>query len=566
VRLLIERAVAARGDFQVSNATAPALAEICWRLDGIPLAIELAAARVRVLGLEQIAQRLDDRFRLLTGGSRTALPRQQTLQALVDWSHDLLAEGEKVLLRRLAVFAGGWTLEAAEAVCAGEGIAPEDVLDLLGGLVDQSLVVAEELPAAAAAEGEVRYRLLETIRQYAAEKLAAGGEGADLAARHAQYFTLLAEEAGPHLLRAEQLAWLARLDREGDNLRTAQSWCVGQGKVGDGEATELGLRLGSGLWNYWLLRGELREPLAWLRQLLSLPTAAIRTPYRAVALVATGWISLMVEGDTAKAVDLLEESLALARESGKTDVTASVLACLGVSVPDRARGQALLEEAVTLGHALGNSPILRQAQLFLGFHHLGAGDQSVASDYFLQSRAASVAVGDRWTTSIACDGLAQVARARGDRETARRLFAEELALHRELGDKHGIGHTRRFLGELAEEQGDAEGAEACYAEALTMFRDAWDPGRLTAVLRGVAALALVKDQPARALRLAGAVAAVQQHLWSPEDWEHIGEEARKRLSPEAAATAWEEGRAMSLEQAIAHALEQPGACTPEDRA
>jgi predicted ATPase len=558
VRLFIERAVAARGDFQVSNATAPALAEICWRLDGIPLAIELAAARVRVLSLEQLARRLDDRFRLLTAGSRTALPRQQTLRALVDWSYSLLAEGERALLRRLSIFAGGWALEAAEAVCTGEGLAADEVLDVLARLVDQSLVVAEELPGAAGAEGEVRYRLLETIRQYAAEKLAAAGEEAGLAARHARYFTALAEEATPHLTRAEQLAWLARLDREGDNLRAVLGWCVGQGNAGDSEAAELGLRLGGALRHFWFLRAQLREAQAWLHQLLILPTAATRTPHRAMALGTAAFFTGMVEGGSATATALFEESLVLARETGRIDVAAAVLVHAQLLVPDPVRRQTLLEEGVALGRTLSDSTALRMALLWLGIHHLLAGDQSLARDYCARSRAASVAVGDRWITSIACDGLANVARARGDMETAQQLFAEELTLHRELGDKHGIGHTLLFIGELAEEQGDIEGAATCYAEALAMLRDAWDPGRLTAVLRGVAALALARAQPARALRLAGAAAAVQQNLWSPEGWERIAEEARQRLTPEAAAATWEEGRAMPLEQAIAYALEQSG--------
>jgi tetratricopeptide (TPR) repeat protein len=382
-----------------------------------------------------------------------------------------------------------------------------------------------------------------------------------MACSHARYFTALAEEARPHLTRAEQLVWLPRLDREGDNLRAAQGWCLVQGQACDGEATELGLRLGWALWVYRHFRGQFREARAWLQQLLSLPTPTTRTAHRAAALAPAGFYSVIAGGDTTRAVALLEESLTLAREARRTEVAAIALAWLGAVVPDLARRQTLLEEGVTLGRTLGNSVELRFALIFLGLYHLGVGDHSLASDYFTQSRAAALAVGDRWTTSIACDGLAQVARARGDTETARRLFAEELALHRELEDKHGIGHTLRFLGELAEEQGDAEGAETCYAEALTMLRDAWDVDRLTAVLRGVAALALVREQPARALRLAGAVTTaravftVQSAADTAAGWEHIGEAARTRLSAVVAATAWDEGQAMSLEQAITYALQ-----------
>jgi hypothetical protein len=268
----------------------------------------------------------------------------------------------------------------------------------------------------------------------------------------------------------------------------------------------------------------------------------------------------MMTGDAATARALYAETLALARETGRTDVAVFALSRLGLITRDPAARQALQEEAVVLGRSLDDDFELRFALLWLGSHRLGQGEAQRARDCYAESHAASAAVGDRWVAAMACDGLAQVARAHGDTASARRLFAEELALHRALGDKHGIGHTLLILGGLAEEEGDVAGAGTCYAEALTMLRDFWDPGRLTGVLRGVAALALAQEQPARALRLAGAVAAVPQHLWSPEAWERerLGEEARKHLSPEAAVAAWEEGRAMSLEQAVAYALERSG--------
>ena len=220
VQLFIDRALLVRSDFQVTNQNAPALASVCYHLDGIPLAIELAAARVRSLSVEEIDGKLDERFRLLTGGSRTALPRQQTLRSLIDWSYDLLREPEKLFLQRLSVFAGGWTLAVAQEVCAGEGIEQRDVLDLQSSLADKSLVLAEPT------DGHTRYRLLETVRQYATERLAETGAREALRERHRDYFLALAEEAAPKLEGAEQAAWLQRLEKEYENLRASLEWSL----------------------------------------------------------------------------------------------------------------------------------------------------------------------------------------------------------------------------------------------------------------------------------------------------------------------------------------------------
>jgi predicted ATPase/class 3 adenylate cyclase len=260
VRLFVERAVAAKSSFAITNANAAAVAQICYRLDGIPLAIELAAARIKAFTPQQVANRLDDRFRLLTGGSRTALPRQQTLRALIDWSHGLLSEPERVLLRRLSVFAGGWTLEAAEAVCAddvgADGRPPlsNDVLDLLSRLVDKSLVVAEE------ENGESRYRMLETIRQYAREKLLDSGEGDAVHDRHLQFFAAFAGEARVKLIGAEQERWLERTEAEHDNLRAAMEWSSQRPDLA------LRLKLPTAMYLFWHIHGYQHEGLAVLRQ------------------------------------------------------------------------------------------------------------------------------------------------------------------------------------------------------------------------------------------------------------------------------------------------------------
>ena len=275
VRLFLERAQASRGAFRLTRQNAPALVAVCRRLDGLPLALELAAARVRVLSVEQLAARLDDRFRLLTRGSRTAPPRQQTLRATVAWSYDLLAAPERRLFERLSVFAGGWTLEAAEQVGAdaapagpaapgpqAEGLDSAEVLDLLSQLVDKSLVVVEDEDGG----GEVRYRLLETLREFARERLAASGEDAAVRRRHAACYLALAEAAAPELLGAQQAVWLDRLEQELGNFRAALAWCASRGDRPD--AAETGMRLAAALWRFWDERFYLSEGCRWLETVL----------------------------------------------------------------------------------------------------------------------------------------------------------------------------------------------------------------------------------------------------------------------------------------------------------
>ena len=259
VRLFIDRARFAVPAFAVTSENAPAIAQICYRLDGIPLAIELAAAKIRVLGVEQIAKRLDDRFRLLTGGSRTALERHQTLRAAIDWSYNLLPSTEQALLRRLSIFLGGWTLDAAESVCVDELVQSADVLDLLEQLINKSLVLMEE------SHGETRYRMLETMRQYANEKLVEAGESDPLRDRHLTYFLELAEAAEPHLLRPEQLDWLAKLDADYENLRLALEWAL------DKETAEPSLRLCAALEPFWSIRCYWLEGSKWLERALTKP-------------------------------------------------------------------------------------------------------------------------------------------------------------------------------------------------------------------------------------------------------------------------------------------------------
>ncbi len=461
VRLFIDRAVAVQQNFKVTNANAPAVAQICYRLDGIPLAIELAAARVKALSVEQIAARLDDRFRLLTGGSRTALPRHQTLQALIDWSYDLLSEVERVLLRRLSVFAGGWTLEATEAVCAGDGIEADDVLDLLTHLVDKSLVLVEER------NEEARYRMLDTIQQYAREKVLESGEAARVRARHLDFFLKVAEEAESELRSVAQLMWLNRLEAEHDNLRAALGWTQGSGE------TESGLRLAGALFWFWLLRGYANEGRRWLEGMLMLAGESGRTKAHAKALRAAGFLAVG-QGDLVAGRSRLDESLAIFWELGDPEGIADSLHGLGRAAyfqGDYAAARSLLEESLSISRAAGYPWGSAQALYRLGMVILIQGDYAQARPHFEESVAKFRELGDKWSLSYSLSALGEEALRRGDYAIARSVLGESLTVFQELGSKSGIAMSLSELGWLALSQGDYLAARSRLEESLTLRRE-----------------------------------------------------------------------------------------------
>ena len=357
VQLFIDRAQTALPIFAVTNANVSSVAQVCYRLDGIPLAIELAAARVSMLRVEQIEGCLDDRFRLLTGNSRTTLPRHQTLRALIDWSYDLLSEPEHTLLQRLSVFAGGWTLEAAEVVCAGDRIDSGDVLDLMTLLVNKSLVGVRHV------EGEdTRYQLLETIQQYVGDKLVAAGERDNIRDRHLEYFMALAERAEPELSGPHQVAWLKRLESELDNVHTALEWSLVKN-------VEAGMRLASALGtnslaSFWMAQGYFSDGNLWLTQLLARPEAATRTAVRARALNAQSRLAQW-HGDLSRSLALAEESRALYLELEDRHGLAVSLSLLGMaanaqgdSVLARSAGAQSLALYRELGDKVGLADIL----------------------------------------------------------------------------------------------------------------------------------------------------------------------------------------------------------------
>jgi predicted ATPase/DNA-binding XRE family transcriptional regulator len=559
VALFVARARLVDPTFALAPENAGAVAAICRRLDGLPLALELAAARVKVLPAPALLPRLERRLEVLTGGPRDLPARQQTLHSTLSWSYDLLTAAEQGLFARLGVFVGGGSLGAATAVCGAEG--ESATLEGLASLVDKSLLQHDPLPGAS--DADPRFTMLETVREFARAELAARPEAANISRLHARYFTAFAAEVASHLGRSEAAAWSPRIEREAENVRAALDWSMERAESGESEALELALHLLSQV-EAWVYRGGAPERRHLLLSVLSRPRAAAYPQARFDVLVQAGILAEMA-GDLVQATALYDEALALARATGDAPRAAAALMCVAMGRTDPAQRGRELEEARELARGAMHE---RFVQVFLAMHHLDGGDRARARTLAEEVRKEALARGDLFVTSSALDVLAHIARAEGETTTARQLFDETLQMRRAMGDPHAIGHILRYLGEIAEERGEAAQAACYYAEALPLLREAWDVNRLAAVLRGVAALALAAGEPARALRIAGTVSVVHatygtriymdvapaQKLWARTSWEDIREAARGALSPAEAAAAWGEGEALSLEAAITDAL------------
>lgn len=514
IQMFRDRAALARADFAITDQNASTLASICYRLDGIPLAIELAAARVRSLSVDEINNKLDQRFRLLTGGSRAALPRQQTLRSLIDWSYDLLSATEQALFRGLSVFAGGWTLETAEDVCSGEGIAKEDVLDLLTALTDKSLVLAEER------NGESRYRLLETVRQYARERLLESGGGEAVRIRHREHFLGLAEEAHPKLRGPEQAMMLRRLETEHENLRASLEW-----SLADADPTA-GLRLCSALQLFWIMRGHFAEGRRWCAQVLAKDRVEEHAQEHANALGAAGLLAYR-QVDYAVARALLEQSLAIRRRLG-----------------DR-KG---------IGVTLGN----------LGMIASDEGDLAAALALHGESLAIARELGNRVGVAASLANLGIASQGQGDSAAARERFVECLEIWRDLGDQHAAAMTLHQLAMIHLGERDHAAASALYRESLAILRDLGLRGRIVYSLEELGTVAAAVGDSVRGARLWGAEMRLREEIGLPKppneqhDADQRIADARAALDDDAAFDrAWQEGRAMSLEQAIDYALSTP---------
>ena len=489
VRLFVDRATLAAPAFRLTERNAAVVAQICDRLDGIPLAIELAAGRMKGMSVEQIAARLDDRFRLLTGGSRTALPRQQTLRAAMDWSYEMLSDPERIVLRRLSVFVGGWTLEATEAVCAGDGLEPSDVLDLVMHLLDKSLVFMED------SDGEARYRFLETIRQYARDKLVEAGEANRVRDRHRDWCLELAEQAEPHLTGPAQPVWFERLEVEHPNLRAGLEWC----KTGD-NATEKGMRLAAPLWRFWNVRGYWSEGREWLEGALA--RAGNASP--AVRLKALSGAGVLVWNRDESAMMLLEESLALARELGDKRAIADALRLLARPVREQLdydRVRALGEESLRLFRELHDPAGISVALRVLGVHARDYHEYERAIPALDESLKLARALQDRRGVVWSLTNLAIVAGEQGDYAKGVTIGNEALSTAQNLGDKLGMADSLHTLGRIAGYRGDHEQAAGLLEEALRLIKELGSKADHANVLRSLGLVAQDQGDYERAKRL-----------------------------------------------------------------
>ena len=520
VSLFVDRARAVRPDFELTGENALAVAEICSRLDGLPLAIELAAVRVNVLSPQAMLPRLDERLSLLTSGPRSLPERQRTLRGAIDWSYTLLEEPERRLFARLATFAGGGTLEAIEAVCDSDLGVP--VLDLLSSLVNNSLLRRTETRG-----GEMRFQMLETIREYATERLDAEADAPAIHRRQAEYFLALANHAEPHLLGPNQKEWLDRCDREHDNIRTALKWSIQAGEVRGGQEAA------GALWRFWHQRGHLAEGRRKLEQLLVAPGGEERTPERFKALTGAGGLAYW-QNDYPATERFYTEALEIANELADSRAVAEAL--FNLSFVDRIRGaeeegMVKLRSVLEMARSIGDRQLAADSLWLLGNHELR------------EDRSG--------------DGLPMV--------------EEALAIYRDLGNLFATADSVSGLGSYYRRAGDSDTATTLQREALEIFVEVGNPTGIAMALEEMAMIETMDGRHERALRLAGAADALKDQIGggAPAELmrsEESLEQARRSLDPAAAERAWQEGRDMGTDKAIAYALEaNPGTGDSEQR-
>jgi predicted ATPase/class 3 adenylate cyclase len=552
VNLFVERAEHTNPAFRMTEANAIIIAQICRRLDGIPLAIELAAARTRVLHVEQILARLDDRFHLLTAGSRTALPRQQTLHALVDWSYDLLSETERRLFSRLSIFSGGWTLEAAEAICSDPGIDRSDILDTLASLVDKSLVISETTVES------TRFRMLETIRQYALEQLQVAGELDELRQRHLGYYFQFVQECEQGLVGPDPGPWLKLLDTEKDNCYAALAWSVTE-TANRGDET---LQIAGGLWTWWLARGALSEGGQWLNRALSGETQ--RTSPRAKALVSAAILTWQ-QGDYAEANHYLDESLSILRDLDPPDLpglahATHVQGHLALDQTDYPAACKAFQKSLDFYTDIGDHYYVGTLTSDLGLVAYHQGDYASAREYQESSLEIFQEHGNQEVIAQTMHRLGELARLEGDYSRAKECYEACLRTYQELGMKLDIASNKHKLGYIAQHEGDFQAARALFNESLSIQHEAGNKQGIAESLAGLAGLAAVTGEPARSLCLFSSAQALLDaagvHL-APADlveWARDQALARDLLEDEDRARAECDGQEMSMDQAVEYAL------------
>ncbi|MGZ6317440.1 MAG: ATP-binding protein, partial [Anaerolineales bacterium] len=555
-QLFIERASAANPKFGVDERNAEAVAQICRRLDGIPLALELAAARITVFSAEQIAAHLDDRFRLLTGGSRTALPRQQTLRALIDWSYELLSEEERTLLRKLSVFAGGWTFEAAEAVCS-----ELDVLDGLSQLVNKSLVSMED------EEGVPRYGLLETMRQYARDKLLEAGETEPTRNAHFDFFMQLVNRTAPKLRKAGAAQWVMRLDLDYDNIRAALQW----GLKSRLEDVLLAIPQFSYFWNRRGYEEEgrqlIREAVNRANELAELEGEAGR---QRLNLLGEVWQTLAMlaysQGDNARAIEASDQAASIARRLDNKRLLAVALgfkASGALFIGDFEDIQSVLDEGMAAAQESGDQfalglPLAMYTQALVAT----SGDLDSVAANMETSRKLLKESGDEWGSTMALLSGAMIAKFQGNYAESRKQFLAIEPLFRDLGDQHRINMVRSELAHLERYEGHYQEAEAMYMETIKEWQRIGHRAAVAHQLECLAAIAKINEDGPRAARLFGAAEALRDRINIPmtaqerREYDRNIEDLRSGMDEGVFASNWAEGRAMSMDQAIRFALEK----------
>jgi predicted ATPase/serine/threonine protein kinase len=557
VSLFTERAAALKPGFKLTSDNMRDVAEICTRLDGLPLAIELAAARIKLLPPAAMLARLQTRLQWLTGGPRDLPKRQQALRATLDWSYELLEPAEKRVFRGLSVFVSGFTLEAAEAVTNSTGDLDVEVFDAVASLVDKNLVVQSEQSG-----NEPRFRMLETIREYAAELLVTNQEEATVHRAHAAYCLVLAEEGSTQLTGPRGHAWVDRFNLEHENFRAALDWAVQTSNV------EWGIRIFVALYPYWL---RLARPAAGhaecLRALLNLPVAEDAgnkdRGLRASGLMALGVMSLE-QGESAEALEILNKALALYRELEQPSAMAVAshhIAMVHFSQGDFRAARSRFREASRLWQEVGDLISAAHVTINLADISKAEGDLAAALSLYQEGLSMFDRLDNREGVAWSLDHQGDVEMERGDWAAARSLYNQALKIFRELGDQRGIGRALTDLGHLACSEGDCTSAEELYAKGLRLFSESGEIREIARILEGMARAAVTAEKDERALRLGGAAAALRQRYGTPltppaqTRVERGLEDARRHLTSSTAARAWMEGSRMTLKMAIEYALE-----------
>ena len=551
VRLFVERARASSPNFNLTYENAWSTIETCRRLDGIPLALELASARVNVLTVQEIASRLNDRFTLLTSSQRRGIePRHQTLRAAIDWSYLLLPMDEQILLRRMAVFEAGCTLDTAEAICTGDGIEEKRTLDRISSLVSKSLVMADTIGRA-----QARYRLLETIREYGLEKLEEAGETKWLRDRHLDLFLTRAEEAAPKLGEAYQQLWLNWLETEHDNLRTALTWSLESGRI------EQGMRIASALVRFWEIRGFVQEGLRWFERLFAQADEGISPVVRVNALVFASFLAMFL-GDAPATMAYGREALEVAEGVSDEDNHILAFALGGLASGARAAGD--YQTAFTIGERmlqhLHDSPTssfyLGMALLAQGEIAIQMGSYDIARERLDESLMLAQQDGDAFRIAHTINAMGDLLRLEQNYIEAANAYENCVALLRELGAQHDLASILGNLGYTCLHMGDIERAQSLFMESMSIHQTQQNGPGMTECLVGSAATAIMSGLPAAGARLLGAAAAISGQpsgsLWKATrmEFERYLDLANLKLTQAEFRAEQEVGSAMSLEQAV----------------